>query len=1021
MTTELKSYKSIDSPVLDPIFASNEQITVLSSKTQVEKEVVSTLIANLDLRHLSELRDSAIDEDIIALNYVSASGVEVFSLLYPNPIRLNTGALNSSGKKKYHYLESQRGWICRGIDISTMEPNEWGCFKPDDPRLDQKKQKPIKYEHPQDVGTQLFFLRVSYLVGIKIAENAGEARSYYTRIDDEEVDDLHSEDRGFWQWVLDHNIPIFPTEGAKKAGSLMSAGYCAIGFPGIYGGCRSKSNGVPCIPFLVPQLLKFATADRDITFVFDQDTKPKTIADVRAAITNTGRILQYAGCKVSNMSWTVPVKGVDDLIMAVGEDGLKRFFLDRLPLDDWILATAFSLVEYSAIDVDERYLTNASINLPSRVGKIIAIKSAKGTGKTEFLAKEVQPFLDRGQSILVITHRIQLAKALADRLGINHIEEVKSSEMGALLGYALCIDSLHPNSRAKFDPSAWEESVVVIDECEQVFWHLFNSDTCKNNRAAILNNFSELLNTVARTGGTVYASDADLSKVSIEYIRSLTGQQMPVELIVNSHNPNAGKRKLIVYKNEGQLLKQAYAAIQKGEKILIHCSAQKSKSTYSPQNVETFLLSKFPHLPVLRVDSETVGDHEHPAFCCIANINAVVEKYRVVIASPTIETGISLDGGHFNAVYAIANGVQTVDAFCQTIERERGHVPRHICISTKGMQRIGNGSSNIKSLLKSVHTVYKANYQVLSLADNLAKQDGLSSAHLDSWSCFAARINQGFSDYSGSILSKLESEGYTVNFFGESDSSEPVDINSADIEVDIKAARDVNYQSTRQGVQNSKNPNDLQYKELQKKPGLTLPERHQVAKGKLCRLYLTEDITDALILKDDQGWYPKLQLHYYLSIGREFLRQRDLDRRYQLAPDGQAFKPDLIRSTLSVKIHVLESLDISQFFGTDLTFSAANLKHWHENILQYRLAIKDVFGIFIGVNSTPIQAVQKLLGTLGLKLEYIDRALIDGVRVRRYSGVNINPDERSVIFDRWFSSAKAKAKVPTPSVSSVCG
>ncbi len=102
--------------------------------------------------------------------------------------------------------------------------------------------------------------------------------------------------------------------------------------------------------------------------------------------------------------------------------------------------------------VNLRYLTDGDICVRDVAGKIIAIRSAKGTSKTEWLAKQVKPFIEDGRGVLVLTHRIQLARTLADRLGIPHLSEVRDSETGSLLGYALCVDSLHPNSQARFNP-----------------------------------------------------------------------------------------------------------------------------------------------------------------------------------------------------------------------------------------------------------------------------------------------------------------------------------------------------------------------------------------------------------------------------------------------------------------------------------------------------------------------------------------------------------------------------------------
>ncbi|MFM5962862.1 MAG: DUF3854 domain-containing protein, partial [Dolichospermum sp.] len=103
----------------------------------------------------------------------------------------------------------------------------WGCFKADNPRLDPKKNKPIKYEHPAGVATRAFFLRVPKRIWQMISDKYGVLIGDYTE---------------FWEWVLNHDIPITITEGAKKAAALLSCGIVAIGLPGINSGYRKIDN-----------------------------------------------------------------------------------------------------------------------------------------------------------------------------------------------------------------------------------------------------------------------------------------------------------------------------------------------------------------------------------------------------------------------------------------------------------------------------------------------------------------------------------------------------------------------------------------------------------------------------------------------------------------------------------------------------------------------------------------------------------------------------------------------------------
>jgi hypothetical protein len=83
----------------------------------------------------------------------------------------------------------------------------------------------------------------------------------------------------------------------------------------------------------------------------------------------------------------------------------------------------------------------------------------------------------------------------------------------------------------------------------------------------------------------------------------------------------------------------------------------------------------------LRIDSESVSDPSHPAFGCIAHLNEILTKYDLVIASPSLETGVSIDiKGHFSAVWGIFQGVQSANSVRQMLARLRETVDRHIWV-----------------------------------------------------------------------------------------------------------------------------------------------------------------------------------------------------------------------------------------------------------------------------------------------------------------------------------------------------
>ncbi len=936
----------------------------------------------------SELQQSAIDPQIAALNFGEVGQTEAFAFIVRTPKRRNDGRLTDGHLHIYEQFEAG-GWIGRGIDLLTMQPSEWGCLKAFNPRIDKIKRKAIKYEHPHGHPTELFCLRVTWEIGLKIAATNGLEAKYLARMP--VTVSPQAEDRDFWQWVKDTPaVSIVPTEGSKKAAALLSAGYCGIGLPGIYGGYRAQREGESCQPYLIPQLKAFTQQGREFVFAFDRDTNPNTIAAVRKATDKTGRLLERSGCKVSVMSWTQAHKGVDDLIYYAGTATLDAIYAERLSLDTWRLQGNFSLDRYEAVKIDSRYL-NATVRPDKLEGKIVAVKSAKGTGKTEWLARQVEQYINDGRGVLILTHRVQLAQALAERLGIPHVSEVW--QHGQLLGFSLCVDSLHAKSQIKFDPKVWEGAAVVIDEAEQVIWHLLNSTTCSSKRAEILANFGLLLQTIAATGGTVFLTDADLSSNTIEYIQKLTGG-MPLWLAINDYKPVAGKRTLTLHKSPADLLAAVITDINAGKNIILHCSAKDIKSKWAAQNLETAIGQTCPGISVLCCDSDTVADKEHPAYG-IVNRLGDLRQYQVVIATSVIETGVSIDGNHFDAVYCLANGVQTVDAVSQTIERVRSDVPRHMAITTGGIGWIGNGSSNPRQLIASQKQVAKFNLAALSQADSSLQLDEMDACHVLTWANYAAKTNAEFRGYKLNIIAKLEREGYEIVECAP-------DRHQENWDECLDEIRTANYTQQRQDIIDTPTPDEVELQRLKKQRGKTKAERLKLAKGKLVERYGTDEIIHSLIVKDDSGWYPKIHLHYYLTIGREFAAVKDRDRLQSIAHEDRALPMDINRACMSGKLQILDALNIKQFFGEDKVFTAESLADWHEWVQRYSGAIKNALGLSISAESNPIQTAQRLLGLVDLRLTYIDQVREGGSRVRRYAGVEQDFDDgREEIFERW--------------------
>ena len=974
------------------------------------------------MNHLWEWKASGVDEELTDLNVVSLQGTSPAEyLLYSNSIpRRNDGRVRQEFLQRYAHTDAG-GWWCSGIDVLSGNEDIWGCFKPDQPR--NSNNKLIKYEHPPKTTTGIFALKVPLNLWHKIADRTRIA------IQSESINH-ESADLGFWQWLIDHpEVPLCITEGAKKAGALLSAGYGTVALPGINNGYRTpKDDQGKRIgkSHLIPQLAKLATSGRKVYLVFDQDSKPKTIKAVNAAIKKTGYLLQKAGCQVKVVTWDGSLgKGVDDLITNQGQESFAKAFDDALDLETWKAKSWTKLTYPTDLQVNSRYLPE--LNIPPET-KLIGIKSAKGTGKTASLALIVEKAIACQQKVLVIGHRVQLVKELCQRFGLNYVTEIGDRSDASALGYGLCIDSLHPSSQAQFDPHDWHNSLVIIDEVEQVLWHTLNSSTCKDRRVEILKSLKTLMqNVLVNQGqinqeqinqgqinqGQLYVADADLSDITLDYLISLSGLEIKPYIVQNTwQNNQASAWQVYDYqgKSPKKLVGNLEAHIQQGGKPFICLSAQKLTSKWGTQNLESYLKQKFPDKQILRIDSESLADNQHPAYNCISKLEQTLCQYDVVLASPSIETGISIElENHFTSVWAIAQGIQGENAVRQTLSRLRQNVPRHLWCATYSFNKIGNGSTSIPALLSSNQRFTQLNIRLLQQSDFAYLDDldtGFQAESLLCWAKMAVRYNAGAVNYRNSILAGLKAEGHQIvdaSKYQQPDISPKPQTDSC-LMTAIEEISTQNYLAECGEIACAPSLNEQQYQVLKKRLIKSLSDRRKLRKYELQERYHLP-ITPELVSLDDEGWYQKIRLHYFLTAGRPFLTDRDtkVARKLIEQGNGSLFLPDFNRSQLGAIVGTLEILGIPVLLQ-DRTRELSNLDHDLQSLAAIahnnRREIKTILNLGIAKNYTPITIVSRLLGKIGCKIKCLRNETHNRKRVRIYQIISPE-DNREQVFAHW--------------------
>jgi hypothetical protein len=976
------------------------------------------------MNHLIEWQKSCVDEELIRLNVTALDGYAPSEhLLYSDALpRRNDGRLSDRILKRYEHTE-EGGWWCSGVDLLTGGDDLWGCFKPDRPRLSSDRHKPIKYEHPPQIPTGIFALRVPSHLWQSIADRYG-------------VDTI-SQETDFWQWLSEHpSIPLCITEGAKKAGALLTAGYAAIALPGINNGYRTPRNergdriGKS---HLIPQLEKLVASGREIYIAFDRDTKPNTIKAVNAAIRKMGYLLVQAGCPVKVITWNPELgKGVDDLIAKNGRQVFDKAYQEALAFDTWKAQGLARLTHTPSIEVNCRYLPDLEI---PQTAKLIGIKSPKGTGKTKFLEQIVAGARERGQWVLVIGHRIRLVEELCQRFGLQYITEVRDSIGEQVLGYGLCIDSLHPNSQAKFNAINWSNGIVIIDEVEQVLWHGLNSDTCRNNRVAILKSLKILMQNVLGGEGQVYVADADLSDISLDYLMTLAGLSLEPFIVKNDWKPGEKEAWNVYNYSESDpkvLIKNLVKHIKEGGKPFVCLSAQKLTSQWGTRTLESYLKKQFPQANILRIDSESLAEPTHPAYNCINHLDRVLSNYDIVLASPSIETGVSIDlKGHFTSVWSIAQGIQTVTSVCQALGRIRENIPRHIWVASYGFNQIGNGSTSIPALLTSGHRLTELNIRLLQQSDFDALDDidmGFQAESLLCWAKMAVRVNASMINYRDSVRALLLEEGHCIkvgtdvamqrlykskvenkadsknqNLYFLAEAWERVKSQNQ-LTAAINEVREQNYQAECNAIAQADDLDEEQYRSLKKRLVKTIFQRLSLRKYDLKTRYGLP-ITPQLVALDDDNWYQKLRIHYFLTIGRSYLADRDAIVAKKLIDRGHGslFFPDFNGSQLGTIIGTMEVLGIPILLADssrELRNTDSDLQQLANIAMNNRTDIKTVMGIGIAKNASPIVIIRRFLEEIGYGLTSICCEGTRQKRIRVYR-VAVPNDGREEVFKQW--------------------
>ncbi|MEO1348024.1 MAG: plasmid replication protein, CyRepA1 family [Cyanobacteria bacterium J06635_15] len=996
--------------------------------------------------YVQEWRASQVTDRLIGANVRYADGNEAVDLLTHHAIsemgghaaQYATTPVIKLRQRYSHVMEG--GWWVSGLDpLADWQPMDWGQFKPQNPRTSWKNpDKVIKYEAPAKQSTRALFLSLPWTDGLNIAQRHQLGLNYQHRLQQAVHDtypdakdlshaqtlsivlDRHSasapedQDRNFWSWWLSNpKAPIVITEGAKKAGAALTAGYATIALPGVYNGYRSKDRlGNPIDPVLIPDIQAIVGSERPIILAFDQDDKPQTRRNVSIAISRFSQLLINAGCNVSIAQWSSKQgKGLDDLIADQGTDVFHKAIDSALTFEEWQLWQALDnrLTLGSSLGLRAQALTVLTPQTMPKQG-ILAIAAAKGTGKTNL----INSLIEHQPKVLLAGHRISLMRNLCERCGVNYRGDLDKQDgrfitgSGYTLRVGTCVDSL-----LAIDPKSFEGCDLVLDEVCQVLRHLLTSSTCnqQGKRPVLLSRFRQLLQAARR----VIIADADLDDHAIRYIQQLRSQPSDHDLNADATIPHHAANQLFLihntFKPPGYAVRFIQAPdssaitaellhdLKNGDRIYIATDSKRGSKRihYLIEELQTQLKQESSNL---LLNSDTSGGDTERAFMENPDLHLSTLTLQAVTGSPSTATGLSIEGDHFDKVYGIFYGASSTDAdMAQALGRVRAPVPRVVWCAKYGrsFSKAGRETSPraLRSLLKQKTQANTLLIQA-SLSEvgyrSMSDYDWESDPHIHYWSQIEAQRNRSMWSLRTALKVRLMHEGHQVKTVTLQKNQQAHNL--------LKEARDELKMENALQVEAAVNLSPADAKLLGQQESLEPEQRLALQKYEIAKFYglPLEDVDADVVLQDDSGRRRGRLLNLEWSQYPETAIDIDIRALERQGQWQHGYTPwDLSNAVLKQKLRLL--LGIDAYLELGKTWESESLDTFKQNTLNYAPQIKAVLNFSVKPEMSAAQILNQLLEQMGLTcVNYQPRR--EGKRTRIYELDPVVYEQQMEILER---------------------
>jgi hypothetical protein len=476
-----------------------------------------------------------------------------------------------------------------------------------------------------------------------------------------------------------------------------------------------------------------------------------------------------------------------------------------------------------------------------------------------------------------------------------------------------------------------------------------------------------------------------MDDVTVDFFRAMRPEGEVPFIIKNDYQETGRTVYLYEGDNNSALVAKIFTALMLGLKIMVVSDSKKFiKKLEAAMTVKIFdnqplfgtdgqLDNKSENkLRIWSIHAENSGSEENVAF--IKDISEEVKKVDVLLASPSLGTGVDIPNYHFDAVFGAFHAVsQTATECAQSLHRYRPQVPLHIWVAPR--PPFGYKETNAAKIKERMLELNQMTAFLIRIDPETGRRGAEKDWALNAYCEIEANRNRSINNLRDDLHSLLGEMGYNLTN-GESE-ADPV------VAMELKEAGQTLDTAHQLAVVQANNISSGEYLNRQSKDFLQPEELVECEKYRIQRDY-GMPVTEELVKQDAGGYLISkiIALESLLapSVGEiidpttgkkypappQIVAERDLRERdnLPLCMDWHNYSGKWLARHILGLPKILARL----LAGEEICATDPSVMQMTNVALTTRAHIKAILGFTIPENCKPMWLLGILIGQLGLRM-----------------------------------------------------